>query len=282
MVFITCICMPHPSLHCLFLASPKPKPFSSLAVNSAKQEEHPFLLNAKFGFSRPLPLPPNRRRLRSVCFFNSGKESNNNAKLQDDGLELAIFKRWDVPWQWDDVSLTSLACVVRFSFPGSFLLTGVAERAAIPFLGLKIEELSLDEKAEILFLDQSITTAVVLGVLYRIINTLQPHPEDVFCYNLREPLNLQKGWLLWAGIGFACTVLASALTGIAMSIFNSEAQQQETDTLVRLLPLIGSSTIRTACLVGVTGVLAPILEETVFRGFFMVSLTKWCGFPSVF
>lgn len=39
-------------------------------------------------------------------------------------------------------------------FPGSFVLTGLVEAAAIPYLGIRIEELSLDEKAEILFLDQ--------------------------------------------------------------------------------------------------------------------------------
>lgn len=37
---------------------------------------------------------------------------------------------------------------------GSFVLTGLVEAAAIPYLGLRIEELSLDEKAELLFLDQ--------------------------------------------------------------------------------------------------------------------------------
>lgn len=31
----------------------------------------------------------------------------------------------------------------------------------------------------------------------------------------------------------------------------------------------------TASLLGVTGVLAPLLEETIFRGFLMVALTKW-------
>jgi hypothetical protein len=31
----------------------------------------------------------------------------------------------------------------------------------------------------------------------------------------------------------------------------------------------------TACLVGITCVFAPLLEETVFRGFYMTSLTKW-------
>ncbi|CAD6265378.1 unnamed protein product [Miscanthus lutarioriparius] len=37
----------------------------------------------------------------------------------------------------------------------------------------------------------------------------------------------------------------------------------------------GTSRGRTACLLGITGILAPILEETVFRGFLMVSLTMW-------
>ncbi|KAL5981150.1 hypothetical protein ACLOJK_029070 [Asimina triloba] len=35
----------------------------------------------------------------------------------------------------------------------------------------------------------------------------------------------------------------------------------------------------TALLVGITGVLAPVLEETLFRGFLMVSLTKWVPTP---
>ena len=39
-------------------------------------------------------------------------------------------------------------------FPGSFILTGLIETAAIPYLGLNFEKLSLDEKAEILFVDQ--------------------------------------------------------------------------------------------------------------------------------
>lgn len=39
-------------------------------------------------------------------------------------------------------------------FSDSFVLTGLIEAAALEYSGLKIEELSLDEKAEILFLDQ--------------------------------------------------------------------------------------------------------------------------------
>uniref|UniRef100_A0A2P2LSC4 Uncharacterized protein MANES_05G100900 n=2 Tax=Rhizophora mucronata TaxID=61149 RepID=A0A2P2LSC4_RHIMU len=210
------------------------------------------------------------RRLCSVCFFNAGNESEGEPKKPlESGLEWAILKRWEVPWQWQTVSLTSLACGL------SFVLTGLVEIAALPYLGIKIEELSLDEKAEMLFLDQSITTAVVLAVLYGITNSFQPVPDDVFRYDLRDPFNLQKGWILWAGIGLFGALLAIALTGVAMSALNGETSQRETDALVRLLPLIGSSSTSTACLVAITGILAPVLEETVFRGFFMVALTKW-------
>ncbi|KDP41192.1 hypothetical protein JCGZ_15599 [Jatropha curcas] len=228
-------------------------------------------LSSNFGFSRSFPV--HYRELRSVCFFSAKEKSNGNFDGQENGLDWPILKRWDVPWQWQTASLTSLACGL------SFVLTGLAETAAIPLLGIKIEELSLDEKAELLLLDQSITTAVVLGVLYGITNTFQPLPEDMFRYDLREPFDLQRGWFLWAVIGLVGALLAVALTGVAMSAFNGEPPQRETDALVRLLPLIGSSSTSTACLVVITGVLAPILEETLFRGFFMVSITKWVPTP---
>ncbi|GMJ04704.1 hypothetical protein HRI_004139600 [Hibiscus trionum] len=199
--------------------------------------------------------PLTRRRLLPLCFFNPGKDNPN----------FQIRKRLN----WSG----------QYSSDGSFLLTGLLETAAIPYLGINTEELSLDEKAEILFVDQRITTIAVLGVLYGISNTFGPLPEDLFRYDLKEPFNLKKGWLLWAVIGLVGAVIAIGLTGAAMSLFRGEESPRETDALVRLLPLIGSSSISTACLVGITGVLAPVLEETVFRGFFMTSLTKWVSTP---
>ncbi|CAN0896573.1 hypothetical protein LINGRAHAP2_LOCUS18583, partial [Linum grandiflorum] len=184
-----------------------------------------------------------------------------------------VLKRWDVPWEWPTVSLTSLACGI------SFVLTGFVEVETLPFLGIKFEELSLDQKAEMLFLDQSLTTAVVLGVLYSITKSFGPLPDDIFRYDLKEPFNLRKGWLLWAGIGLGSAVLAIALTGFVTSTFRGETQERDADALVRLLPLIGSSGISTGLLLAITGVLAPILEENVFRGFFMVALTKWVPIP---
>lgn len=243
-----------------------PKPYSS--KTSAKQSR----ALALHRFS-PRRQSISRRGLRSVCFFNDGEKSKAELQEKKTGLELRILKQWDVPWEWQTVSLTSLACGL------SFVFTGLVEAAAIPYLGIRIQELSSDEKAEILFLDQGVTTAFVLGILYVVANSFRPLPEDVFCYDWREPFSLQKGWLLWAGIGLVGALSAIALTGAVMSFFSGESPQRETDALVQLLPLIGSSSISTACLVGITGVFAPLLEETVFRGFFMVSLTKWVPTP---
>ncbi|XP_075479630.1 uncharacterized protein LOC142520510 [Primulina tabacum] len=217
-----------------------------------------------------LRVPPTRGLFSVSCFKNVSDEKPSK---KESGLNLQILKQWDVPWNWQTISLTSLACGL------SFVLTGLIEAVTIPFSGIKIEELSLDEKAEILFVDQAIATAVVLGVLFSLTKSYSPLPDEIYRYDLKEPFNLKKGWLLWAGIGLGGAIAAIALTGVAISFFSGETPPRETDALIRLLPLIGSSTISTACLVGITGILAPILEETVFRGFFMVSLTKWVPTP---
>ncbi|KAL7589211.1 hypothetical protein Lser_V15G37604 [Lactuca serriola] len=208
-----------------------------------------------------------KRGLSSVCFYKN-KDSIND---KGSGLEWPILQRWDVPWEWYTVSLTSLACGL------GFVLTGLVEAAALPYLGLQIGELSLDEKAEILFFDQAFTTAVVLATLYSVTN--RSGQKDLYSYDWRNPFDLQKGWLLWAGIGLVGALITISLTGVAMAFFSGEPPQRETDALVRLLPLIGSSSVSTICLLGITGVLAPVLEENVFRGFLMVSLTKWVPTP---
>ncbi|CAI9096609.1 OLC1v1032798C4 [Oldenlandia corymbosa var. corymbosa] len=220
-------------------------------------------------FRTPARNPCRSRGQYCICFF-SGEDSEQN----EGGLDWPVLRRWDVPWKWQSATLTSLACGL------SFVLTGLIEAAAIPYLKIHIEELSLDEKAELLFVDQAIATAAVLAVLFGLTKSFGPLPEDVFRYDLRKPFDLQSGWLLWAGIGLVGAIIAIVLTGTAVSFFNGESPQRETDALVRLLPLIGSSSTSTACLVGITGVLAPLLEETVFRGFLMVYLTKWLPTPT--
>ncbi|XP_026402439.1 uncharacterized protein LOC113298015 isoform X3 [Papaver somniferum] len=176
------------------------------------------------GFSTRKTSTVSDRRLSSICYYSGKEESNRNSPGKETEEKWKILKRWDVPWKWQTVFLTMVACGL------SFVLTGLVEAALVPYLGLNIGELSLDEKAEILFLDQFIATAVVLGVLYALTNTFRPLPDDIF------------------------NRCSCSLTTVDWFF-------------------------STACLVGITGVLAPVLEETVFRGFLMVSLTKWFPTP---
>ncbi|GKF88123.1 hypothetical protein Tco_0259000, partial [Tanacetum coccineum] len=45
--------------------------------------------------------------------------------------------------------------------------------------------------------------------------------------DLRDPFNLQNGWLLWAGIGLIGALISVSLAGVAMSFFNGDPPQRE-------------------------------------------------------
>ncbi|XP_039854175.1 uncharacterized protein LOC120712454 isoform X2 [Panicum virgatum] len=204
-----------------------------------------------------VPRPPGTRRWRwtgptaiVACRCSSDAENGPPTPPQDTEKSLdgwPVLRRWDVPWEWPTISLTMVACAV------SFLLTGMVEQSILEQLGFQVGEATLDEKAEVLFLGQFSTTVVVLGAIFGITNTFRPFSDDIFRYKFEEPFKLQNGWLLWAGIGILVAIISIALAT--------------------------ERGISTACLLGITGVLAPILEETVFRGFLMVSLTTWFSTP---
>ncbi|BBG94242.1 CAAX amino terminal protease family protein [Prunus dulcis] len=149
-----------------------------------------------------------------ICAEGGRVKPKGDLQEKETGVQWQILKRWEVPWEWQTVSLTSLACGL------SFILTGLVETAAVPYLGLRVQDLSIDEKAEILFLDRG-------------------------CLNEITLFSLQKGWPLWAGIGLAGAIAAIAVTEAAASLFRGESPEREfKDALVSLLPLIGSSSVR--------------------------------------
>ena len=60
----------------------------------------------------------------------------------------------------------------------------------------------------------------------------------------------------------------------------SATKVQEVGTIDGVLPLIKSEDpVAVGSLLAVTSVFAPLLEETVFRGFLLASLTKWLPAP---
>lgn len=52
---------------------------------------------------------------------------------------------------------------------------------------------------------------------------------------MKKPFDLQKGWLLWAGIGIVGAVVAISLTGVAASLFRPDKPQREVQNRVILL-----------------------------------------------
>jgi len=60
---------------------------------------------------------------------------------------------------------------------------------------------------------------------------LLPFNGENFVADLREPFNLEKGWLLWAGVGLVGALVAIGLTGVAVSFFNGETPEREVNNL---------------------------------------------------
>ncbi|OEL25258.1 hypothetical protein BAE44_0013724 [Dichanthelium oligosanthes] len=223
---------------------------------------------------RLLRLPETGRWRRGggfPCFsYNADNKSPPPSDKSSD--EWPILRRWDVPWEWQTVVLSMVGCGV------SFVLTGLVEQLALQYVGFKAVEATIDEKAEILFLGQLSVTVVVLGVIFGITNTFRPFPDDVFRYgrsvfmqeccklsDIKEPFKLENGWLLWAGVGLFGAIISIALAGAAMTYLNGETPERETDSLVLLLPLIGSSTTRN--LVHYNSQFFMLRYSTVFSGY---------------
>lgn len=98
------------------------------------------------------------------------------------------------------------------------------------------------------------------------------------------------GWLAWGLVGMAASPLvigAAASAAAALSGLSGGATSSGRGTADAVAGLLGSSGSGTgidgttlASLLVVTAVLAPILEETVFRGFLLPSLTKVMPVPA--
>lgn len=181
------------------------------------------------------------------------------------------FTRWNVPWDGKTVIVT----MVSFGF--SFLLTGLSLSVLISRIGFgRRQLLDLDQQAILIFTNQFVQTIVGITVINICIKSYRPLPNDFFNYDWRNPLDIKCGWLLWSIVGIFLGATAVLIAGaITTALSGQPLPREEQDALLKLLPLIGASNTSTTALVAVTGILAPYLEETFFRGFLMTSLTKW-------
>ncbi|KAL3684501.1 hypothetical protein R1sor_002523 [Riccia sorocarpa] len=251
------------------------------------------------GFGRPLPLPSlssefvrssfgasrfsldstdrgqgHSCRAKNDFFGNREAEEDEEALIQKP--RWPVLERWDIPW---DAKTTSLGMVAWLL---SFLLTGLLVSVVAAQFGIgRRQYMSLDDQAVYILIHQLAQTVAGLSIVNFAVNKYKPLPAGLFTFDLKSPFNLERGWLLWALFGLVCSGGAVvAASYISAAINGQPPARDDTDALVQLLPIIGASPLSTASLIGVTGVLAPLLEETVFRGFLMTSLTKWMPTPA--
>ncbi|KAG0614028.1 hypothetical protein M758_6G146000 [Ceratodon purpureus] len=182
---------------------------------------------------------------------------------------------WDVPWDGTTTAVGMLSWLF------SFVVTGLAVSVVAAQLGIgRRQGLDLDEQATFILFNQLTQTVAGLGSLSLVLGRYKPLPPQLFSYDFSEPFNLRRGWILYGGLGLlGATASVVAASSLVVNLTGQPPPREEADALLQLLPIIGASPGSTAALVFVTGVLAPLLEETVFRGFFLTSLTKWVPTP---
>ncbi|XP_058079102.1 uncharacterized protein LOC131227333 isoform X2 [Magnolia sinica] len=165
-------------------------------------------------------------------------------------------------------------------FAGIAGTTGFTRALQPDFQNLQPHLQNPDEVSMRLFIDQLLKTVAKLSILYVLVSPYRPLPDDVFSYRWGQPFNLQRGWIVWSGGGLIIASSAVYLVKAFISGSSAGQMQNEAESLVRLLPLFGQSNTSTVFLLGILGVLAPVCEETIYRGFLMTSLTKWLPMPA--
>lgn len=229
---------------------------------------------SNLGLNRPA-IRRSRREVSRVRCSNPSEEPSSD--VFSDEKELPILRRWDVPWDWKVTALVMMPYLMSIGFAGLVASSGPE---GVQHSKHMLNHLhSTDEQAIEMFTDQLLKAVVKLSVLYMIVRPHQPFPDDIFLLKWRQPLDPQKGWILWAFSGLLVASSAVFLLKILISSSVAGQTQSETEGLVRLLPLIGLSNVSTACLLGMVAIVAPICEETLYRGFLLTSLTKWFPLP---
>ena len=154
--------------------------------------------------------------------------------------------------------------------------------------GIDPAKMTTGEQAEYLLAVQLAETATSLGLVYALVSrhmdVVRNEEKDWFKIDFSEPFERERGWAKYGLLGYGATFFALAATGLVVDALESGAQTvdkaSEVGTIDGVMPLIQSDESGTfVAVLAVTSVLAPLLEEVVFRGFLLASLTKWLPTP---
>lgn len=208
------------------------------------------------------------------------KKAAANPVSQDEDaerwLELQAFARpWQVPWGVGETVGGMALWVGGFVATGVVLVPLLAFALKLPGFGSGSE----DERALFALFNQVLETVVGLSLISAVVRRSQPLPPELFNFDPQGPFRKPDGWASWGLAGISAAPVVILLAGLLLSLFNYE-EVGGRGTVDAVAGFIQLSPVSFVSLLTVTSVLAPLLEETVFRGFLLTSLTKFMPTPA--
>ena len=163
----------------------------------------------------------------------------------------------------------------------SFLLVGLAFLPIAKAIAGDggFASLSQQDKALFALINQVVETAVGVGIVTTSAGTFYNKTPGVLRLDFKGPFRKPDGWAFWAGAG---VLLAPEVVYLASYVVDSLgavdlSAKGTADAVSQIISLDG---VTFGSLFVTTAILAPLLEETVFRGFLLPSLAKYVGTPA--
>lgn len=184
--------------------------------------------------------------------------------------------KWeDIPWGGKQAVLGMLGWGLSFVAVGLALIP-VARQVAGP---AGFASLSQQDKALFALVNQVAATAAGVGVINLAVRKFRPLPPDLLRVDLRGAFRKPDGWAAWGLLGVLLSPAVVYLASVASEALGTEnpAARGTADAVSQILSLDG---LTFGSLFITTAVLAPVLEETVFRGFLLPSLAKYMPTPA--
>lgn len=184
----------------------------------------------------------------------------------------AYNEAWQVPWGRKELAIG------LFSWAISFVAVGIVLVPIIGFAaGVKdFKSLTSSDKSFYALLNQVIETVVGIAVINAAVSKSGPLEDEVFKLDFRQPFNKPNGWLFWGILG---TVAAPVVVGTCATLVSAVGYEDlvtdKRGTVDGVVQMLNVDLGTFASLFSVTAILAPLLEETVFRGFLLTTLTKF-------
>lgn len=188
-------------------------------------------------------------------------------------LDWAAYNQaWQVPWGRKELAIG------LFSWAISFVAVGIVLVPIIGFAaGVKdFKSLTSSDKSFYALVNQVIETVVGIAVINAAVSRAGPLEDEIFKLDFRAPLNKPNGWLFWGILGVvAAPVVVGACATLVSAIGYEDLVTDKRGTVDGVAQMLNVDLGTFASLFSVTAILAPLLEETVFRGFLLTSLTKF-------